>query len=55
MKLFVLLFLRLRLRINKENTLKDVVDSIDEPVAVEMNFPIPYQILWDIGRRCNYD
>jgi hypothetical protein len=39
----------------KENTLKDVVDSIDEPTAVEMNFPIPYQILWDIGRRCNYD
>jgi organic radical activating enzyme len=39
----------------KENTLKDVVDNIDDPVAVEMNFPIPYQILWDIGRRCNYD
>ena len=28
--------------------------SIDKGVAVEMNFPIPYQILWDIGRRCNY-
>lgn len=26
-----------------------------EQVAVEMNFPIPYQILWDLGRRCNYD
>ena len=23
--------------------------------AVEMNFNIPYQILWDISRRCNYD
>lgn len=40
---------------SKENTLTDVVDSIEEPVAVEMNFPIPYQILWDLGRRCNYD
>jgi organic radical activating enzyme len=39
----------------KEHTLVDVVDEISEPVAVEMNFPIPYQILWDLGRRCNYD
>jgi sulfatase maturation enzyme AslB (radical SAM superfamily) len=39
----------------KENTLNDVVDNIGAPVAVEMNFPIPYQILWDLGRRCNYD
>jgi len=39
----------------KEQTMNDLVDSIDEQVAVEMNFPIPYQILWDIGRRCNYD
>lgn len=31
------------------------VDSIQsEPVAVEMNFEIPHQILWDISRRCNY-
>ena len=37
------------------NTKNDFVKSIDKPVAVEMNFPIPYQILWDIGRRCNYD
>jgi organic radical activating enzyme len=39
----------------KEETLVDVVEDIDTPVAVEMNFPIPYQILWDLGRRCNYD
>lgn len=39
----------------KESTLADVVKTISDPVAVEMNFPIPYQILWDIGRRCNYD
>jgi organic radical activating enzyme len=39
----------------KERTLKDITDKITEPVAVEMNFSIPYQILWDIGRRCNYD
>jgi organic radical activating enzyme len=39
----------------KESTLADVVETISDPVAVEMNFPIPYQILWDIGRRCNYD
>jgi len=24
-------------------------------VGAEMNFDIPYQILWDIGRRCNYN
>ena len=29
--------------------------SIEESVAVEMNFPIPYQILWDLGRKCNYN
>lgn len=39
----------------KEDTLKDIVQSVKNPVAVEMNFPIPYQVLWDIGRRCNYD
>ena len=39
----------------KEKTLKNAVDTISESVAVEMNFPIPYQILWDLGRRCNYD
>ena len=39
----------------KKQTLVNVTDKIDDPVAVEMNFPIPYQILWDLGRRCNYD
>lgn len=39
----------------KEKTSEDLVDNIDESTAVEMNFPIPYQILWDLGRRCNYD
>ena len=29
-------------------------DGVDSSAAVEMNFPIPYQILWDISRRCNY-
>jgi len=31
------------------------VDTINEPVGVEMNFPIDYQVLWDLGRRCNYN
>lgn len=31
------------------------VNKIDNISAVEMNFPINYQILWDISRRCNYD
>ena len=30
-------------------------DSIKTPVAVELNFPVPFQILWDLGRRCNYN
>tara|TARA_B110000046_G_scaffold19945_1_gene18929 strand:+ start:498 stop:1934 length:1437 start_codon:yes stop_codon:yes gene_type:complete len=29
-------------------------DPIQEGIAMEMNFSIPYQILWDLGRRCNY-
>ena len=29
--------------------------QIDEPSAVEMNFPIDFQVLWDLGRRCNYN
>lgn len=39
----------------KEKTLGNMVDTITDSVAVEMNFPIPRQILWDLGRRCNYD
>ena len=35
-------------------TKDNFVKYIDNPVAIEMNFPIDYQILWDIGRRCNY-
>jgi hypothetical protein len=27
---------------------------LSEHVAVEMDFPIDYQILWDISRRCNF-
>jgi organic radical activating enzyme len=32
-------------------------DSLTESktTGVEMNFPIPYQVLWDLGRRCNYN
>lgn len=30
-------------------------DKIESPVAMEMNFPVDYQILWDISRRCNYN
>jgi sulfatase maturation enzyme AslB (radical SAM superfamily) len=41
--------------IGKENTQHNYVESIAESVAVEMNFPIPYQVLWDLGRLCNYD
>lgn len=32
----------------------DTLRNIDQ-VAVEMDFPIPYQILWDLTRRCNYN
>jgi organic radical activating enzyme len=39
----------------RDRTLHNAVNEIAESVAVEMNFQIPYQILWDIGRRCNYD
>jgi len=39
----------------RDSTKQNLLDTIDEPVAVEMNFQIPYQILWDLGRRCNYD
>lgn len=36
-------------------TAEDYVDVIEDQVGVEMNFPIPYQILWDLGRKCNYN
>jgi organic radical activating enzyme len=41
--------------VGKESTSFDLVDTVDTIVANEMNFPIPYQILWDLGRQCNYD
>jgi len=34
------------------NFVNTIGDNIS---AVEMNFEIPYQVLWDISRRCNYD
>lgn len=27
----------------------------EDPVGVEMNFPIPHQVLWDISRKCNFN
>jgi len=39
----------------QEKTIKDAVESVGDCVAVEMNFPIPYQVLWDLTRRCNYN
>lgn len=32
-----------------------LMDEVQDVVATEPNFPIPHQILWDLGRRCNYD
>ena len=31
------------------------VETINNNSSVEMNFPIPYQVLWDLTRRCNYN
>ncbi len=39
----------------RDSSTNDLVDQIEKSVAVEPNFPISYQILWDLGRRCNYD
>jgi len=39
----------------RDETRNNRIENISEPVAVEMNFQIPYQVLWDLGRRCNYD
>lgn len=39
----------------RDSTRDNLINKIGEHVAVEMNFPIPYQVLWDLGRRCNYD
>jgi len=37
------------------NTKENLVDNIESVEAVELNFPMPYQILWDLSRKCNYD
>lgn len=29
-------------------------ETLDKHIATEMDFPIDYQILWDISRRCNF-
>jgi organic radical activating enzyme len=39
----------------RDRTQSMETDMISEPVAVETNFDVPHQILWDLGRRCNYD
>ncbi len=31
------------------------VSNITKPTSVEMQWPVPYQILWDLTRRCNYN
>lgn len=42
--------------INTKNKVfeKTLTTTIGEHKAVETNYPIEYQMLWDIGRRCNY-
>lgn len=37
------------------NRTSKYASQIDELSAVEMNFPIDFQVLWDLGRRCNYN
>jgi len=39
----------------RDRTENDYVDNISDPVAVELNYSMPYQILWDLSRKCNYD
>lgn len=39
----------------KELTIDDLVENISEPIGVETHFPVPYQVLWDLSRKCNYD
>ena len=39
----------------QDRTHDNFIDEIQDGVGIEMNFPIPYQVLWDISRRCNYD
>jgi len=37
------------------NNINNYVDTVKEQQGVEMNFPIDFQVLWDLGRRCNYN
>ena len=39
----------------QNRTKKNFVKNIDDSVSMELNFPINYQVLWDLGRRCNYN
>jgi len=39
----------------QKRTERNRVESIGDHVAAETDFPIPYQILWDLSRRCNYN
>ena len=39
----------------QDKTQDDFTDEVQNGVGIEMNFPIPYQVLWDVSRRCNYD
>jgi len=37
----------------KNKLVKDIPK--EDIIGIEINFHKPYQILWDLGRRCNYD
>ena len=39
----------------QSKTHDNFIDEVQNGVGIEMNFPIPYQLLWDVSRRCNYD
>ena len=39
-----------KIEVNKKETIEK-----DDITALEPNYNIDYQVLWDIGRRCNYD
>jgi MoaA/NifB/PqqE/SkfB family radical SAM enzyme len=39
----------------QHKTKENLVDNVEFVEAVELNFPMPYQVLWDLGRKCNYD
>jgi len=39
----------------QKQTEHNMVEVVDYCVAAETDFPVPYQILWDLTRRCNYN